>query len=238
MFTPKTGSLMRVWKFGLASSFSEKMVDSGVGITVYSLTIVVLAMCNVGESVKARELMDEMVVNGKSEFREVEVILDLMKMEGVLYNVVTYTLLIEFYSLLGKIKDAQKVFDKMPVKGEMKVAEVLSSEMKSKGLDVNNVIINTLMDGYCKKGNVDDAMKLQSLMETKGFKSSVVSYNIIAAGLCKANRLDEAKTLFFTMVDRGVTPNTLTYTTLIDTFCKQGEFVEARRTFREMETKG
>lgn len=42
----------------------------------------------------------------------------------------------------------------------MEAAEILLLEMQSKGVDLNLVIFNTTMDGYCRRGKMDEALRL------------------------------------------------------------------------------
>lgn len=51
-------------KIDLCLGFFRRMVDSGVKITVYSLTIVVEGLCRRGEVEKSRELVDEISRKG------------------------------------------------------------------------------------------------------------------------------------------------------------------------------
>lgn len=56
--------LKRSGNVELSLEFLRRMVDSGVEISVYSLTTVVDGLCKKGEAVRAKALMDELVCKG------------------------------------------------------------------------------------------------------------------------------------------------------------------------------
>ncbi|XP_076899755.1 uncharacterized protein LOC143553708 [Bidens hawaiensis] len=266
----------RYGKFDLLSGFFREMVDLGVGITVYSMTMAVSAMCKVGESVKARELVNEMIVKGvkpnantynvlidthlkKHEFNEVEVVLDSMKTESVSvsYNVVTYTLLIEFYSVLGKIEDAQKVFDEMLEKGiaadvyaytsliscncklgKMKRVFELFDELTERGLVPNVHTYGVLLKGVCKAGEMKAAEVLLSEMKSKGLEVNDVIINTLMDGYCKKGNVDDAINLQSLMEKKGFKPSVISYNIIAAGLCKANRLEEAKTTLFTMVDRG
>ncbi|KAJ8570693.1 hypothetical protein K7X08_037665 [Anisodus acutangulus] len=117
----------------------------------------------------------------------------------------------------------------------MQEAEVLLNEMQSKGIDIDRVIFNTTIDGYCKQGSVDEALRVQRIMEGKGHEPDANTYNIIATGLRKLDLHEEAKRVILwkqraliEMETKEIKPNTATYTTLIDGYFKHGNFIDAK----------
>ncbi|KAA8550346.1 hypothetical protein F0562_002030 [Nyssa sinensis] len=233
------------------------MVESGIDVSVFSLTVVVDGLCKCGEIKTARELVEEMVGRGikpniitcntlvdacakRWNFGEVDKILVLLEREGVDFNVETYKFLIDGFSSSGKIEEAERIVSEMHDKSFKVDAHLLHfnyrwaakefvDEMQSKGIELDQVIFDTLIDGYCKKGMIDEAYGLLVVMEKKGFIADASMYDTIASGLCKSGQIDEAKWMLNVMVKRGVIPDMLSFTPLLDTmgFC-EGEKAVSR----------
>ena len=110
------------------------MVESGIEVSVYSLSVVVDGLCWSGEVKRGRELVEEMIGRGikpnvvtfnvmlnacakRWNFEELELVLLLMEKEGVAFSDHTYKVLIDGFTSSGKIDEAKKLVLEMHDKG-------------------------------------------------------------------------------------------------------------------------
>ena len=63
----------------------------------------------------------------------------------------------------------------------MFAAEMLVEEIQRKGIELNLIVFNTLIDRYCKKGMIDEALELREVIGKKGFELDLFT--------CKYNSL-------------------------------------------------
>ena len=118
----------------LVLDFFYWMVESGIEVSVYSLTVVVDGLCWSGEGKRGRELVEEMIGRGikpnvvtfnvmlnacakRWNFEELELVLLLMEKEGVAFSDHTYKVLIDGFTSSGKIDEAKKLVLEMHDKG-------------------------------------------------------------------------------------------------------------------------
>ncbi|XP_051121190.1 pentatricopeptide repeat-containing protein At1g06143 [Andrographis paniculata] len=116
------------------------------------------------------------------------------------------TALIDFYSSLGRVFDARKVFDEMPEK--------------------DNFAWCAMILAYARAGHVTSALKVFDEMPVK----NTVASNTMIRGFAAAGDIESAASLFGKMVERDV----VTWTTMIDCYCKHGRYIEALELYDEM----
>lgn len=114
--------------------------------------------------------------------------------------------LIRMYSVLGKLGDAEKVFDE-------------SSEC-------DLVTWNTMIDGYLKNGHVDVARNLFDEMPER----DVFTWNSMLAGYVAVGDMDAAIEFFGEMPQRDV----VSWNCLFDGCARTGDIVAARECFNRM----
>ncbi|KAI3809544.1 hypothetical protein L1987_25521 [Smallanthus sonchifolius] len=228
-------ALMRSEQLGLCLSFFYKMMESGIHVSVYTLTVVVDGLCKNGEIKSARELVQEAMCKDvkpnvitfntliyaccrRWNFQELDLVLVLMEKGGVEFNLETYKFLIDGFLSGGKVGDAERMI----------------MEMYDKDLNVEIHLWNSIVLKYCKLGKMesafqvfdkmiersvhpnaetyritgefDDAVGLLKTMEKKGLFGDVQLYNKVITGLCESNRSEEATTLLSFVVKCGATP--------------------------------
>ncbi|CAI9770791.1 unnamed protein product [Fraxinus pennsylvanica] len=182
-----------------------RMVDMGIEVSVFSLTVVVDGLCKNGEIKRAKELVDEMLSSGikpnvitfnimvnactkRWKFEELEKILDLMKWVGVDMNVETFKFLVDGFSSCGKIEEAEKI--------------VL--EMHQKGFIVGAHLYNLVIHGYCRVGDVDRALSIFCKMKEEGICPNVDTYGILASHISNMGELETAKDFIKEMQSKGI----------------------------------
>lgn len=209
-------------KADLAFSFFHRMVDSGMEVSVYSLTIVVSGLCNVGELKMARELVE---TAGKSfkpnivtfntlvdacarrrDLLELDLVLLLMKRERIPYNDTTLKLLIECYSGSTKIEEAEK----------------LLSEMHDKILEVEIYLYYTIISGHCRLGNISSGLSLFTKMQERKLSPSVDVYWCLISSLCRVGEMGPVKELVQEMQSKGGELDDFLLNALINGYDKAG----------------
>ncbi|EOA29351.1 hypothetical protein CARUB_v10025637mg [Capsella rubella] len=192
-------NLKRCDLMDLARDFFGLMVESGLDVvTVYSLTVVVSALCCNGEIKRARELVEEMVlvkgikpniVTFKSmidccvkrwDFEELDLVLKLMEKESVMLDLDTYKILIDGFTSYGKLEEAERLVFKM----------------HDEKIRVETYLYNLIMNGYFRFGLVEKAFQLHSEMSLRGVAPNKDTYWVLMNGLCKAGKVCEAMRLF------------------------------------------
>ncbi|KNA11374.1 hypothetical protein SOVF_135850 [Spinacia oleracea] len=183
-------------------------------------------------------------------------IFDQVVAEGVIkLNVITYTTMIRGYVKIGRIEDAQKVFDEMQCRPNMVTYGTLLSGFCKKGMMVearqivdkmimsqdclpNLVSYTTLIDGYCKKGEMEAAMTCLNEMVRQGIEPNLITYNTIVNGFCLIGKVDEAKKMMTKMRFDGVKDDVFTHTSLLKGYCVVGGVDEAHKHLKDMTTLG
>lgn len=116
------------------------------------------------------------------------------------------TAVLDFYTKLGDMVTASRVFREMPVK--------------------NVVSWNSVLSGYLKCGNIEEAHKVFDEIPEK----DVVSWNAILSGFARTGKMDEAASLFQKMPEK----NLASWNTMISGYAECGEIESARRLFDTM----
>ncbi|CAA2997593.1 pentatricopeptide repeat-containing At4g11690-like [Olea europaea subsp. europaea] len=177
--------------------------------------------------------------------------------EGVVVpDVSTYTIMIKGLCKVGRLDDAWKLFDEMPLQRNMVTCNTIIDGFCKKGFVENAKIIveemvqsetclpdvvtfTTLIDGYCKKGEVENAMKYFDEMVKRGSCApNLLTYNDLINGLCLKGNLDEARRMMTRMRLSGVRDNVATCTSLLRGYCIAGRSNEAIQFFKEMVNLG
>ncbi|XP_023549917.1 pentatricopeptide repeat-containing protein At4g22760 [Cucurbita pepo subsp. pepo] len=116
------------------------------------------------------------------------------------------TALVDFYSKLGDMGFARKVFDDMTEK--------------------NVVSWNSILSGYVKIGNLDDAQKVFDEMPVK----DVISWNSMLTGFANSGNMDRASCLFQQLGERS----SASWNAMISGYVNCGDMKSARNMFDEM----
>ncbi|KAL1209525.1 Pentatricopeptide repeat-containing protein [Cardamine amara subsp. amara] len=191
-------NLKRCDQMELANEFFRSMVESGRDVvSVYSLTVVVSALCYNGEIKRGRELVEEMIlvkgikpniVTFKSmidscvkrwDFDELDLVFKLMESESVKLDLDTYKVLIDGFTSYGKIEEAERLIE----------------TMHDEKLRVETYLYNLIMNGYFRFGLVEKAFELHSKMSSRGVTPNKDMYWVLMNGLWKAGKVCEAMRL-------------------------------------------
>ncbi|XP_062024987.1 pentatricopeptide repeat-containing protein At1g06143 [Rosa rugosa] len=140
-------------------------------------------------------------------------------------HVFVQTALIDLYSKLGRIGEAQKVFDEMPERdgfawttmvssharvGDMRSARTLFDVMMERCI-ANSATWNTMIDGYARLGDVESAELLFNQMPTR----DLISWTAMINCYSQNRKFGEALAVFNDMRLNGVSPDAVTMSTVI-----------------------
>ncbi|XP_047338461.1 pentatricopeptide repeat-containing protein At1g03560, mitochondrial [Impatiens glandulifera] len=106
-------------------------------------------------------------------------------------NAVTYSIAIDGLGKVGRVEEAESLFE----------------EMIKKGCTPDSYCYNAIIDAYTKNGRIEDAIQRFEEMEGLGCNRSVYTYTIIINGLFLEHRNEEALRMWGEMIDKGITPN-------------------------------
>ncbi|CAI9279217.1 unnamed protein product [Lactuca saligna] len=201
-----------------AFDLCEKMVHDGIDVNIVTYNTLLKSFCQDNNINKALQLWHLMIKRG---------VLMLWKQflaKGFIKPVIGFNIMLNGLCKMGKMDEAEKVFDKM----------------KELGCPPDKITYNTLVDGYCKVGNMEMALEIKDTMDTKSIPLSIEMYNSLITGYfrCGKMKMKRVTDLLGEMHNRGIIPNIVTYGALISGWCKEGKLDKAFTTYSEMKEKG
>ena len=99
----------------------------------------------------------------------------------------------------------------------MHLVETMSATSDAKP---NVVTFNTLVHGWCKRGDMEMATKVFDLTSKMNVVPNVRSYTTLMRGWCEKGCEDRAIEVMERMKAAGVRPDVVTLNTLIRSYCK------------------
>eukprot|EP01018_Ginkgo_biloba_P008611 Gb_26723 [translate_table: standard] len=133
---------------------------------------------------------------------------------GFQSDVFVGTALVDMYAKCGRVVDAYKVFDKMPMR------------------DV--VSWNAMVVGYAQNGHVDEAMEFFRKMPTR----DLVSWNAMIAGFAQNGYFNEAVKIFREMQLKGLKPDAETFTSVIPAYANLSALQEGKDVHEDIIRRG
>nr|XP_010933276.1 pentatricopeptide repeat-containing protein At1g61870, mitochondrial [Elaeis guineensis] len=198
----------------LHDAFDRAPKELGIAPGIVSNNILLQALCENGEVVAARKVLDEMAEKKRDSAVEPDIIS---------YNTL----------LNGYLK-----------KGDADGFEEILKEIAHRGLEPNVVTFNCRISKFCKKSESFKAEELLDVMVSKGSQPNLGSFNTIIAGFCKEGDVASALRVFKRMKvmkrmngKDGLSPNPDTYIMLIRSLAEKGEFGHALVISKECLTK-
>ncbi|KAL6270335.1 hypothetical protein ACE6H2_027246 [Prunus campanulata] len=152
--------------------------------------------------------------------------------------------LAEVHGFMPGVLSDNAILDAISRSKEIDQAFELLRLMALKGLGLNLISYNVVINGLCREGTMNETSQRQVelVIFTKHFvlqeemrrnRLSPNVFNVINA-MCKAKNLNRAMEFFDQMRVRGLRPNERTYTKFIDGFSPQGFLNEAYDGLKEM----
>jgi len=89
-------------------------------------------------------------------------------------------------------------------------------DMRTRGIRVNTVVCNALIDSQARCGCIDEITQIVSAMEADGCKPDVITFSTIMKGYCVKGDLDKAYDVFRSTQETGLVTDAIIYNTLLD----------------------
>ncbi|GAB2224570.1 hypothetical protein Droror1_Dr00005332 [Drosera rotundifolia] len=158
----------------------------------------------------------------------------------ILCGVHVQTSLLDFYSKMGNMESAQKVFDEMSernvvswnsmLSGYLKYGDLASAKHLFDVMPTKDVISwNTMISGYARSGDMNEAHLLFVQMPEK----NLASWNSVMSGYIDCGKLDHARRCFDTMPQK----NSISWAIMISGYSKAGDVESARNLFDLLQDK-
>lgn len=172
-----------------------------IPLNVYSYNILTLGWCKARRLDMARKIMED------------------MKKDGFVPDVVSYTCLVEAYCRDKDFRQVDAIFD----------------EMKAKDCKPSIVTYTIVMHAYGKAKQINEAFDIYEKMKSFGCVPDASFYSSLIFILGKAGKLNEAHDVFEDMKKQGVNPDVVTYNTLISCACDHSQEETALKLLKKME---
>ncbi|KAL8141682.1 hypothetical protein V2J09_014714 [Rumex salicifolius] len=155
-------------------------------------------------------------------------------------SVYVQTALLDFYSKVGDVETARKVFDHIDEKnvvswnsmlaGYLKHGELSSAEQLFNQIPERDTVSwNSMISGYARSGDMDKAYSLFQQIPVK----NLASWNAMISGYINCCKLDVAQSFFDKMPER----NSVSWITMISGYSKHGDVKSAKKLFNSMPSK-
>lgn len=196
----------------------------------------------------------------KNDLKAMEMLVADMRREGRQLELKTFAHVTERLVRAGRDKEAVGLFIRLSgleyqrafrivvcalcEKGFAERAETLIKHMKKK-LPLDEIIFNSLIHGWCVKGNSEEARRVMEDMRSHGFRPGLIAYNSLLKCICKtlaekdpSKLMHEGNNIVVEMQRNEVSPNQFTFNILISHLCKIRSINAAHKQFRKMEKCG
>ncbi|XP_020580046.1 pentatricopeptide repeat-containing protein At2g13420, mitochondrial-like [Phalaenopsis equestris] len=128
------------------------------------------------------------------------------------------------------------------------MAHKLLKEMIERGVELNVVTYNVLLNGICRRASlhpdvrfdktIHEAENLLKDMRNRGIEPDVTSYSIIIHVCSRAHKPELSVSMLRSMKENGISPTVATYTSVIKCLASCGRLEEAEELLNEMTTNG
>lgn len=98
----------------------------------------------------------------------------------------------------------------------------------------DRVAWNSIITGYCQKGELEKAHQLFEKMQEEGIEPGLVTWNILINSYSQSGKCDDAMELMKRMESCRIIPDVYTWTSMISGFAQNNRRSQALELFREM----
>ncbi|KAL4625154.1 hypothetical protein ACB092_05G004000 [Castanea dentata] len=233
----------------------EGIVRCNFNLANVAFSVIVIALCGEGKPNDALLYMDKIVRVGcmpslftynslirclcqKGLFEDAKYLLDLMQDRGVVPNQATYLIMVNEHCKRGDLVSAFNILDQMDERGLRPnvaiydtIIEEMFKRMLESGVDPDEAVYVTMINGYSKNGRAIEAHQLFDITLENSIQPSSYSYTalITISGLVKKNMTYKGCIYLDKMLGDGLQPNAVLYTSLISLFLKKGQIEFAFR---------
>ncbi|KAL8155990.1 hypothetical protein AgCh_001157 [Apium graveolens] len=232
-FNQLLAALLRMKHHSVALSVFRVMCLETIPLNVVTFNTVINCFCHLNRVDYAFSLLAAIIKRGFlpdlfTEVDEALAVLQTMKTRGVVPNICTYNILINGYCKKLKVDRAIDLFQQLPHEGLPPTIETYNTilqgyfitgrhvearnffkekMMLNKGLKLDMVTCNIMLDGLFKHRYKDEAMSFFHLTQCNGLPPHIHTYNILINGLCKNGNFEKAKNIFESLPSKDLRPN-------------------------------
>ena len=158
--------------------------------------------------------------------------------------------LVDMYATCGMLREAQDVFDRLPVQNLVSWTALLSGyvgqslgqeaihyfeRMQDEGLIASDAVLLACILGACIIiGNLPDGQRIHAEIMQKGLETNVVVANTMVDMYAKCGLLLDAQKIFDEVQEKTV----VSWTSLINGYIKLGFYEESLESFHQMQEEG
>ena len=222
-----------------AMSLLAHMESVGLHATMASYTYLIEALGNVGRTLEADIIFQEMISFGckprtivcnallrgflrKGLLDLASGVLVLMSDLDIKKNQETYEILLDYHVNAGRLEDTWSIIN----------------EMKRKGFELNSFVYSKVIVIYQNNGMWKKAVGIVDEIRKSGISMDKHIYNSIIDTFGKYGQLSEALEVFKRMQQDDVVPDITTWNSLIQWNCKAGNLATALELFTDMQEQG
>ncbi|KAG7014862.1 Pentatricopeptide repeat-containing protein, mitochondrial, partial [Cucurbita argyrosperma subsp. argyrosperma] len=258
----------KVGNVDAAMSLLSHMEAVGLHASVASYTYLIEAHGNVGRTLEADILFQEMISFGRTPRTTVcnallrgflrKGLLDLASDALVLMsdldiqkNQETYEILLDYHANAGRLEDTWSIINEMKRKGfelnsfvysknngMWKKAVGIVDEIRKSGIYVDKHIYNSIIDTFGKYGQLPEALEVFKKMQQDGVMPDITTWNSLIQRNCKSGNLATALELFTDMQEQGMHPDPKIFITLISSLGEQGKWDIIKKNLDSMKLRG
>jgi len=147
---------------------------------------------------------------------------DMLEGDYMKPDVVTYSIMINMYGKMRKMKEAFAMFD----------------SASEHGIDLDIAIYNLMIDLCCQIRDKERMRVLLADMQSNNIKKNVTTYILIIKFYGKVGKVYEVASYFDEMIKRGIKPDVIVYNSVISAFSRMRMEEEAVIMFRQIIADG
>ncbi|PIM98091.1 hypothetical protein CDL12_29431 [Handroanthus impetiginosus] len=180
-----------------------------------------------------------------------------MEHEGIKFDVVSSTCLIQYYCTIGKITECLELVESMVINGPqpstitfntvliglcnnrlLELAEKMFNYFKGIGVSPNTTTYNILMRASIQEGNDLLVYELSRDMYRQKLKPDVGTHGCFIYSICREGKILLALHLRDQLRENGIRPNIFIYNTIMKAMFMRGMFWEIISLFKDMAMDG
>ncbi|KAK9107537.1 hypothetical protein Syun_023548 [Stephania yunnanensis] len=231
--------LCRIGQIKLATLQFKEMLIKGVSPGAEAYNALILGYCLDSNSRKLGEILGMMVKNNLSfTISSYRHLVSMMCSKGR----VSHALRLKEFLLVENTLQSLLVYNILMFRflqtGNGAQVLVLIDEMKSEGLELDEVTYNFLVCGFCKNGDVLRSMEFLKTMIDNNFRPSNRSLRMVISHLCNHHYLEKAWELSKAMELRGWMQDSTVQNAIVECLLSHGKLQEAENYLLRLEEHG
>ncbi|CAA0836229.1 Pentatricopeptide repeat-containing protein -mitochondrial [Striga hermonthica] len=206
--------------------------------------VLIKALCKIGNSNNAYDLLNHMVAEGFGVDRKIYSLMLATMCRQINCNgngngndIMRFVDDLKKLGFEPKRDDFRNVISFLVRKGKCKDALGLFKQMKSNGIRPDIRCYNLLLDGLILDRDFSRADKLFDELLVFGLNPDFHTYNVYISGLIVQNKIDDGIRIFNSMEELGCKPAPSTYFSILRALCEVGEMGRAIGFVNEMRGK-